>query len=151
MLELYPASEDALVTPALVRQVTDFVFTCATRTAARRHSAAGHPTYRYFFTRVSPGPGGDSLGAYHGMEIGYVFNNRYDWVPADESDLSLDESMAGAWVRFAATGDPNGDGLEPWPAYDAETDAYMEFGERIGAAHGVRTEQCDFLDAPAAK
>ncbi|MFV1987263.1 MAG: carboxylesterase/lipase family protein, partial [Gemmatimonadota bacterium] len=128
VLELYPAAEDAGVTSALVSQVTDFVFTCATRTAARRHSAAGNATYRYFFTRVSPGPGGDALGAYHGMEIGYVFNNRYDWIPADEADLRLDEAMAGAWVRFAATGDPNGDGLAAWPEYDAETDAYMEFG-----------------------
>ncbi len=149
MLELYPAGEDALVTPALVSQVTDFVFTCATRTAARRHRAAGHPTYRYFFTRVSPGAGGEALGAYHGMEIGYVFNNRYAWIPADESDLRLDEAMAGAWVRFAATGDPNGDGLAPWPEYDAETDAHMEFGERIGAGQGVKAEQCDFLDTPA--
>jgi len=146
LLELYPVAADPEVSAALIAQLTDAAFTCPARVAARCHARAGNPTYRYFFTRASPGPGGERLGAYHSMEVGYVFDTRFEWLPTEEADLELVEAMGRAWVAFAATGDPNVEGLVEWPPYDPEVDAYLELGDRIAAAEGVKTERCDALD-----
>ena len=64
----------------------------------------------YRFSRVSPSATVDmGGGAAHGTEIPYVFGH----ITADESqyeevDRTLSRAMAGAWVQFAKTGNPNG-------------------------------------------
>ena len=50
---------------------------------------------------------------------------------------SLAEKVMDAWLTFARTGDPNHAGLDPWPAYDTERRATMEFGQ-----------SCQVVDAP---
>ena len=35
--------------------------------------------------------------------------------------------MHRSWIRFATTGDPNGAGLPPWPAYETGTRPVMNF------------------------
>ena len=56
--------------------------------------------------------------------------------------------MADAWVRFAATGDPNGsDGrTPPWPTYSVTTDPYLDVGDPPHVAAGWRRAPLDFLD-----
>jgi carboxylesterase type B len=39
--------------------------------------------------------------------------------------------MSSYWVNFATTGDPNGKGLPPWPAYDEKKDVALGIGDRI--------------------
>jgi hypothetical protein len=52
--------------------------------------------------------------------------------------------MSAAWVRFAATGDPNGGGLPAWSRYQKDSDRHLEFGDagRIGA--GLFSDELDF-------
>jgi para-nitrobenzyl esterase len=72
----------------------------------------GH-TYRYYFTRVPPGRAGARLGAFHGEELAYVFENfpfRLFYVDVDKQ---LGEAISSYWVNFAKTGDPNRAGLPP--------------------------------------
>jgi carboxylesterase type B len=54
--------------------------------------------------------------------------------------------MMEAWVRFAATGDPNGGILPSWPRYVPGTDPYLEIGDSIVARDGYRNKQLDFLE-----
>jgi carboxylesterase type B len=56
--------------------------------------------------------------------------------------------MADAWVRFAATGDPNdSDGpMSSWPPYSAATDAYLDVGDPPHVAAGWRRAPLNFLD-----
>jgi para-nitrobenzyl esterase len=65
------------------------------------------------------------------------------------SDLA--KAMSGAWLRFAATGNPNGGGLPPWPAYTAAADPYLEFGDTIKAASDLHKKEIDALTALNAK
>jgi hypothetical protein len=50
-------------------------------------------------------------------------------------------------VRFAQTRDPNGGSLPHWPAYDAASDPYIEFGDAIKAGHSYRTIYLDFVQS----
>jgi para-nitrobenzyl esterase len=55
--------------------------------------------------------------------------------------------MADYWVRFAATGDPNGGDAPVWPAYDAGSRRHIIFGDEISSGEGVRDVQCQIFDS----
>jgi carboxylesterase type B len=55
--------------------------------------------------------------------------------------------MLSAWICFARTGSPNGEGLINWPAYDSRTDAWMEFGDTIAVRYNLLKEGCDLGDS----
>lgn len=87
------------------------------------------PVYMYLFTWQSPILDGE-LKAVHCMEIAFVFNNiaRNRQQSGDSKEAyALAEIMSKTWARFAATGDPNGNGLPEWPAYSADNGQTMFF------------------------
>lgn len=137
-LELYPAATDEEAAQALSDVVCDDMFTWAMRVWA---NAAGEaPVYLYYFSRVPPGEFGEKYGSYHAAEIPYVFA-QMDAATTSAEDAQLATAMSAAWVRFAATGDPNGGDLPAWPAYTAEREDYMEFGDRVGPGTALRSEK----------
>jgi para-nitrobenzyl esterase len=96
--------------------------------AERKAAAGGAPVYMYLFTYQSNFKGG-LLKASHAMEIPFVFDHP-DVSPmtGDAPDRAeLAATMSNAWIAFARDGDPNGDGLPRWPAYDAQRRATMLF------------------------
>ena len=64
-----------------------------------------------------------------------------------DADDAVAQAMGSAWVRFAGTGDPNAPGSSTWPAFTAANDTYLEFGDAIRTATGLRREHCDALEA----
>lgn len=141
-LKLYPedpaAAHYAIFSDALAWQM---------RTWAALNSGAKAPSYRYYFTRIPPGPGSEKLRAYHAAEIIYVFHNlALGKRPYDETDQKLSDLMAAYWVNFAATGDPNRSGLPEWPAYSKEKDATMEFGDKVKVIDRLHADALSMLD-----
>ena len=63
------------------------------------------------------------------------------------ADLALSDAMSSCWVRFAATGDPNGGNLPIWTAYDERAEPYLEFGDTIRTREHLLKAECDFVDA----
>jgi para-nitrobenzyl esterase len=90
-------------------------------------------------------PGGETLGAYHSMEIIYAFGNRVGWLPWQPVDDRLSDAMMGYWTRFAATGDPNGGGAPTWPRYDDDA-RYLELGPEVRAGQGLEQAMCDAIE-----
>jgi para-nitrobenzyl esterase len=108
---------------------------------------SGKPVYRYLYAKVrppylgmpgqpppvappSPVPASGGApqppaprGAVHSAEIQYAMGNldldrRYTWEPAD---YAVSKTMQAFFVNFIKTGNPDGPGLPPWPAYRPET------------------------------
>jgi para-nitrobenzyl esterase len=131
VLTRYPATADASAADAVLRMFSDFRFVTPTVLTGRAASTVAD-VYVYRFARVSPANRSAFGGAGHGTEIPYVFGH----VTADGSqyeaiDDTVSRAMAGAWVQFAKTGNPNGPSLPRWPAYEAPDYRLLEYGDRI--------------------
>ncbi len=102
-----------------------------------------HRAWVYRFTRVRPGAGGERLLAYHGAEIPYVFDTHDRWLSTDATDAGLSDTMLAHWSNFARTGDPNGAGLPPWPAYSIGQTQVQELGSQIRPIAAPDAALCD--------
>jgi para-nitrobenzyl esterase len=93
--------------------------------------AASVPTYTYEFAdRHAPAgywiaPPGYQLGAAHGTDLAYLFDYR----PPTQILTAVQEQfagqMAGYWVSFARSGDPNAGSRVYWPRYARSTDQVL--------------------------
>ncbi|WP_163551940.1 carboxylesterase family protein [Candidatus Frankia alpina] len=96
--------------------------------AQRKIAAAGAPVYVYRFDFVTPALGG-ILGATHGGEIPFVFDN-YPLTPMAgdrPENASVARAVSEAFVRFAQQGDPNHSGLPAWSPYTLDRRTTMIF------------------------
>jgi para-nitrobenzyl esterase len=66
--------------------------------------------------------------------------------PWTEADRKLEAEMSSYWVNFAKTGDPNGPGLDPWPAYTTSNERALRLGETIQPIPIPDHAQLDFFD-----
>ncbi|GAA3224004.1 carboxylesterase family protein [Pseudonocardia petroleophila] len=146
-LRLYPGGSDAEVLDSILRADADRVVHRAMHLWAREHTSTGTAdAYVYFFTRVPPDPALQEFGAYHGAELMYAYGTLGAAGDADytAADLRLSARMTDHWVRFAATGDPNGPGLPRWPSVAESPDQVMGLGERSGMRPRPRADAVDF-------
>jgi para-nitrobenzyl esterase len=140
----YAASDPAQVRTSIIQLTSDLSFVSETRFIARAHSAAGQKAYRYQFSRGTNRGFLKALGAHHGAEVGYVF--QLPTVRADESGRRISESMGRYWINLAASGNPNSQGLPNWPAYAANSDETIDFGQDVSILKGPRNEQLDLIE-----
>lgn len=146
---LFPAQDDAAVRAAMAHLTTVLAFTADARAIARAKCRGRAPVYLYQFTRVPDAVRQRGMGAGHGMEIPYVFDNIPNYMKAEDRQLAA--TMSAAWVRFAKTGDPNGGNLPTWLRYDAQTDLSLEFGDTVNVKAGLEKAGCDLYDRVKAK
>ena len=144
ILALYPAADASALAAAKNQLITDSWFVRGSRNMLAGMAKVSSEAYQYHFTRPSTALA--ALGAHHGLEIGYAFNNLNP-LQQGETDKTLSEAMIQYWVQFATTGNPNVDGLTEWPAYVPATNRYLELGDEITAGTNLRAEAIDTLDA----
>ena len=89
--------------------------------------------YTYFFDRAIPWPEHPEFGAFHSGEIPYVFNTLSRLKrPWEAVDKKLADTVSAYVTNFAKKGDPNGNGLPPWPAFVPTSYTTMELGVQVG-------------------
>jgi para-nitrobenzyl esterase len=101
--------------------------------------------YLYYFTHVPPGE--PNYGAFHSAEFGYALNTLKLWNrPFTRTDWDLSDEMSSYWVNFARTGNPNGEGLTEWPAFDKNSPYIMGFCDKVRSIPLPFKEQLEFFD-----
>jgi para-nitrobenzyl esterase len=147
---LYTATHESEVRGRVAEVFADTQFNYGVWQLAQANSARCSQTWRYLFLRRRSGR---QDGPNHGEEVSYVFNTLA-FAPAgqdaalfDSVDARIAEAMQDAWVRFAATGDPNGDPLPQWPSYRTGEDPHLAFDDTIQAGSKWRRREMDFIEA----
>jgi para-nitrobenzyl esterase len=131
-LAVYPAATDADARRAQIESGRDAGVAGVQRLLIERAATARTPAYAYYFDRVIPWPERPEFGAFHTSEVPYVFGTldklKRPWTDVDRR---LSQTVMGYWINFAATGDPNGDGLPRWPGFTPQQPVLLRLGEQI--------------------
>lgn len=143
-LELYPADTPEA---SWLRAFRDQRFGWEMVRWADATAAAEQDAWVYLFAHHPPGPYRDALRAYHAGEIRYVFDTIDLNPDATDADRALADLMSAYWVSFAEDGDPNGDGLPPWPRWNPETRAHLVFAGEASPATGLLDAATAFFDS----
>ena len=152
-LKLYPAATDEQAKRSARDLAGDQFIGFGTWRWIEAQAATGNSrVFRYEFDDAPPSPKDStapSRGAYHSAEIEFVFealaSKNLPWRPEDEK---LSDLMSSYWTNFAKTGDPNGPGLPPWPAYSSQNGyQVMHLGASPHAAPDEHRGRYQFLEA----
>lgn len=141
-ISLYLSDAEKSTKTAGQQMLSDSIFAWEMRTWARLNSARDLPAFLYVFSHAPPIQGfGRSLGAYHAGEIAYAFKHSGEvW---NDDDHALADVIHSFWVNFAKTGNPNGEGLPQWSAYETESDIAMDLKVDAAALPKYRADKLD--------
>jgi para-nitrobenzyl esterase len=133
VLELFPAANDEEAGKSQ-KMMTQLQFGWQNYFWALEQSTYGkNRAYLYYFTRVPPGE--PNYGAFHSAEFGYALHTLHLWDrPFEKTDYDVENIMSSYWVNFAATGNPNGEGLPEWPAFEKSSQQIIEIGDAVKPA-----------------
>jgi len=128
---------------AIDQASNDMLMACPMGAMAALTRAQGPKVFVYKFDRTIPGKGEPKVGAFHSLELPYVFNSFRDrdwrWLPFTAADERLASLIETYWTNFAKSGDPNSPGAPHWPGWEKGGDNYLEF-----AANGAAVAQPHF-------
>jgi para-nitrobenzyl esterase len=132
VLAVYPHASSAEAAKAARHVIRDAYFGWNMWTWARLQSQHGKgAAYLYYFDRSSAK---SPEGAGHTAEIAYVFGfTDKTYGLCTPEDIAFSDKVQRYWVNFARTGNPNGPGLTPWPAYREPAGKVLRFGTNISA------------------
>jgi para-nitrobenzyl esterase len=122
---------------AVDRASNDMLVACPVGAEVALVTRLGARAFLYRFDRSIPGKGEAILGAFHSLELPFVFNTftarSWRWLPITEADRKLSVMMELYWTNFAKFGDPNTSGLPAWKAWNSAEEPYLQFSQ-AGAA-----------------
>lgn len=107
----------------------DLIGACPVGAMASLTQVLGRQVFVYRFDRSIPGKGEATLGAFHSLEVPFVFGSLEDrewrWLPSTAEDASLSGLLQTYWTNFAKSGNPNASGLPEWPPWSNERKEFL--------------------------
>jgi para-nitrobenzyl esterase len=126
LIAAYPYESEAEARQARLDLERDLRFGWDMWAWARLQATTGRSSvYYYSFQQRPPFPKESvyaDWGASHYAELWYVFDHldQYSWAWTS-ADRTLAAEISTYWANFAKSGNPNGAGVPPWPAFESST------------------------------
>ncbi len=143
--EMFPASQAKDVAPAIDHFLTVAANAQPARYVAQAMGKKKSRAYLYRFARRPDTAPARKLGVHHGVDLAYVFGNMNNSDGYNNIDRKLSGKMMAYWVNFAHNGNPNGPGLDHWPAYQSKSDLNLEFADTVRIGKGLYKKESDFI------
>ncbi|MFC5827191.1 carboxylesterase/lipase family protein [Nonomuraea insulae] len=149
VLARYPVAKFHSAGQALSTVVTDWAWGCPAQD--RDRALAVHTAvYAYEFADLTapwfstlPKPNFPT-GAFHGAELQYLFADEQLPGPQTPAQQQLSTTMISYWTRFAATGNPNGNGQPRWMPFQDGGRAQSLATTTVGQTDLSAEHQCAF-------
>lgn len=140
---LYPATRFGTPLDTLIRVDGDATLVCSTYDVAKRFTAQGRKAFTYNFNRVPPllFIAALDLGAFHGLELGYVFGSA--GAPT-VMDAKLSTHVQNYWTSFATKSKPRSEFGVKWPKFKSKTWRVVRLDAPLSEVPGWRKSECDF-------
>lgn len=146
-LQFYPANTDEEAATSQLNLSRDQIFGAQNYAWANVESNKGAKVFVYRFTRKVPGTGEYAkYGAFHTGEVPYAYDNlKFVNRPWEPVDRELAATMSSYWANFIKTGNPNGNGLPEWNAYNTKEKKVMMLGVEVESKPLPDAASLDFL------
>lgn len=148
VLSRYPVEDYSSPADAFIALSTDSQYICPARSVAQSAAAHSQSVYVYRFAKSFESTVLANAGAFHGIELFYVFQKVRELAEysASANDRAVEGEMAAYWSGFAATGDPNARSTNPvqWRPYDPALDFVFQVDGVTAEVAEPRAAQCDF-------
>jgi para-nitrobenzyl esterase len=128
-LKQYPSSD---LLESILATTRDALYGWTAERLVQKQTAAGKPSFLYFFDHGYPAADSQGLHAFHAAEIPYVFGTankttpRWPAIPSTPAESALSDALTSYWASFARDGVPTAPGQPAWQPYGS-TRAYMAF------------------------
>ncbi|ALC11164.1 carboxylesterase/lipase family protein [Sphingopyxis sp. 113P3] len=141
-LALYPGTH---VTDSLLAATRDAIYGWSAQRLVATQASHGAPSYLYYFDHSYPASDARGLGAFHAIEVPYVFGaagrdvplpRNWPVPPIDSRERALSNAVIGYWTSFAKYGRPSVRDGPAWSPY-GEAKVYMRFHGRAEAQAGL--------------
>ncbi|KAI0505911.1 alpha/beta-hydrolase [Xylaria bambusicola] len=126
----------------IARIMRDLLFTCSSidfgfEIARQSQDPNGFSSvYHYVLNQSMVTPlfhaaGMPYLGAVHGSDLDYLYNNMFPRDQMSDSDKHVSDTLISSFVNFAYTGSPNSESLPSWPHSFSTSDNLDELESKI--------------------
>jgi len=160
--KLYPTGRINDTREQLSRLAGDYIFTCSTRSFAKKISEFNIPVYLYNFNHsisFNSAWGNTSYAmckkpyaVCHASELPFVFHTaNYGGYNYTNDEEALSKAMSSYWTNFAVTGNPNKGAQSVtlnWVTYNSSADMLMYFTTPQNLlVNDLRKQYCDYFDS----
>ncbi|MGB0620057.1 MAG: carboxylesterase/lipase family protein [Myxococcota bacterium] len=139
MRALWAADFDVSRELGISRFFGDLRYVYAGWNMTRSMRRVGRPAFLYMFDYVPQEQRNSVPGATHGSDFDTMWG---------QPDLPIAETMRNYWINFVKTGDPNGEGLVPWPtSIGSDSRRWLVFSDGVEQKDDLRASRMEFIDA----
>ncbi len=150
LLKVYPATNEQEVYFAQSDIFRDGSFAWGTYAWANLQTNTGKgKVYMYYFDQDSENTILKSRkgGASHVAEMPFIYGYTYNGGRMTDTERHMQQIMSRYWINFTKTGNPNGDTLPFWTAYEQGKPTVMVMREGFHLDRVPNQRQLDFFEA----